>query len=145
MSSVLYTKQLKEPTSMRWQLLKLMFLLVNLICMVGSVVMAVLVVAMKSDPQSQPPPSESEPFNSLEIASDLLKVIPLVISFIINTVGFIGVTQLNIRCIQIYTGFLVFNLLCSLIMVHPIAIVINLAFLTLIVFLIDDINKANFW
>ena len=130
---------------MRWQLLKLMFLLVNLICMVGSVVMAVLVVAMKSDPQSQPPPSESEPFNSLEIASDLLKVIPLVISFIINTVGFIGVTQLNIRCIQIYTGFLVFNLLCSLIMVHPIAIVINLAFLTLIVFLIDDINKANFW
>ena len=116
--------------------------------MVGSIVMAVLVVALKTDQSKSSEDintGNTDPLNNLEIASDMLKVIPLIISFIINTVGFIGVTQLNIRCIQIYTGFLVFNLLCSLIMVHPIAIVINLAFLTVIVFLIDDINKSNFW
>lgn len=141
MSSVLYTKQLKEPTSIRWQLLKLIFLLINLVWMVGSVVIAVIVVAMKEDPTELPYSTEK----NVKLASDILTVVPLIISFIVNTVGFFGITQLNIRCIQIYTGFLVFNLLCSVILIHPVAILINSCFLVLVVCLINDLNKANFW
>ena len=149
MSTRLYSDKLREPTTILWRVLKVIFLAINFTCMVASIVMTVVVALRKPD---LPPlqdvhleEGDGEHKTAIQLASDIVSVMPLFVSFMFNTIGFAGIFKLNIRCIQIYTGFLVFSLLCAIILVIPFAIGVDIAFLVLIVLLINEINKENFW
>lgn len=150
-----YDNAMREPTSTLWKVLKIVFLVLNIIVAVGICLAiaqcAILgaIAAGKGEielPDGQKGPVSEE---AKTVAKILLAVyVPLILFATLQMIlGFIGVCRLHLGCLYVYTAFaiigLILNIVASAKGVFAGGTVGQIGLILMMFFLIRELKQAN--
>ena len=141
---------LREPTSTLWKVLKVLFMVINVLASIGIFMLITFVIFVgiygKDFTANDTPVFPDYYENYTEYL--ILYTSNIIASLIQVIIGFIGICRLNLKALYIYTGFILIDLvwqIASIILLkYSISIIIiSLGYLTMMYFLIRELKREN--
>lgn len=146
-----YDSGMREPTSTLWKVLKIVFLILNILVTIGIILSIVGCVALGAiasgkitDGDGNPLPDEAVQTAKIALAI----AVPMILLQTLQVVlGFVGVCKLHLGSLYVYTVFVVINLILNIVSSamagFSAGVIGQIGIILMMYFLINELRKAN--